>query len=483
MWDPIRWGLPPEAIAGLADDLVEFWTRFRHCFWTQTRDQARKAYHYLSGLLRMTEKRTFSGIGRNTGQSGENIQHFMSNSPWSTETVYTQVQAEIATTPELRTGGMLLLDESADAKAGTKTAGTGRQYNGRLGKVDVCQVGVFLAFVKGDTWTWVAGDLFLQEHWFEAKMAKDRQRLGIPSERTFKTKVELGWEMIRQAQVNGLPFEAVGCDDLYGRADWFRAEMAGADIVYMADVPGTTQAYLECPEFGVPETPPEHKGRPYSQPRVLSSDKPMMVSQIARRPDTQWQRIRVRTTERGELVAEFAAQRIWTMRDGKPTEEWLVIRRESDGDCRYAFSNAHPDTPLEDLAWMQCQRYFVERSIQDAKSEMGWDEFQAQKFRAWEHQLALTILASWFVAQTKLRWAQQYPRDPKLYHELEVDLLPALSVANVRELLRAVMPLPQLSRQQAADQVVKHLVNRTRSRKSRVKKKRSRAAHCARDPA
>lgn len=98
---------------------------------------------------------------------------------------------------------MLLLDESADAKAGTMTAGSGRLYNGRLGKVDVCQGGVFLTFVKGDTWTWVAVDLFLQEHWFEAKMAKERQRLGIPSERTFKTKLELGCEMIRQAQVNG----------------------------------------------------------------------------------------------------------------------------------------------------------------------------------------------------------------------------------------------------------------------------------------
>ena len=170
------------------------------------------------------------------------------------------------------------------------------------------------------------------------------------------------------------------------------------------------------------------------------------------------------------------------MRDEKPTREWLIIRRGSDGDCRYALSNAHPETPLEELAWMQTQRYFVERSIQDAKSEMGWDEFQAQKFRAWQHQLALTVLASWFVAQTKLRWAQQFQCDPKLYHELEVNLLPALSVANVRELLRAAMPLPQLSHQQAAELVVKHLVNRTRSRKSRMKKK-ARSAHGARDPA
>jgi len=431
----------------------------------------------------MTEKRTFAGIGRTTGQSGDSIQHFMTNSPWSAWDVYNQVQAEIAATPELRTGGMLLLDESADAKAGTKTAGAARQRNGRLGKVDLCQVGVFLSFVKDNTWTWVDGELFLPEHWFEANLADERKRLGIPSERTFKTKVQLGWEMIQRVLANGLPFEAVGCDDLYGRANWFRAELATADLIYMADVPCTTQVYLTCPEFGVPETPPGHKGRKYSLPRVLSDDKPLTVSQAAALPDTQWQRIRVRPTERGELVAEFAVRRVWTMRDEKPTEEWLIIRRDADEDCRYALSNAHTETPAEDLAWMHSQRYFVERSIQDAKSEIGWDEFQAQMFRAWEHQLALTILASWFVAQTKLRWAQQYPRDPKLYQELEVDLLPALSVANVRELLRAVMPLPQLSRQQAADQVVKHLVNRTRSRKSRVKKIRSRDVHCARDPA
>jgi SRSO17 transposase len=474
--------LPPEAIAGLADALVELWDRFRPCFRTKTRDQSPHAYHYLSGLLRMKKRRTFAGIGRATGQSGENIQHFMSNSPWSTQTVYTQVQAEIAATPELRTRGMLLLDESADAKAGTKTAGAARQYNGRLGKVDVCQVGVFLSFVKEDTWTWVDGELFLPEHWFEQKMAEERQRLGIPRERVFKTKVELGWEMIQRAQANGLPFEAVGCDDLYGRADWFRGKMDRAGLVYMADVPCSTEVYLECPEFGIPETPAKHKGRKYSRPRVLSSHKPVRVSQVVDRADTQWQRVRVRPTERGVLVAEFAARRVWTMRDGKPTEEWLVIHRESDGDCRYALSNAHPETPLEELAWMQTQRYFVERSIQDAKSEMGWDEFQAQKFRAWQHQLALTVLASWFVAQTKLQWKQRFQRDPKLYHELEVDLLPALSVANVRELLRAAMPLPQLSPHQAAELVVKHLVNRTRSRKSRIKKK-ARPAHRARDPA
>ena len=96
------------------------------------------------------------------------------------------------------------------------------------------------------------------------------------------------------------------------------------------------------------------------------------------------------------------------------------------------------------IAW-SCRRYFTERTFEDAKTEIGWDEFQAQKYRAWEHHLALTAAALWFVAQTKLAWAQAYTRDPALARQLEVEVLPALSTANVRELLKAVLPLPQLT--------------------------------------
>jgi predicted Co/Zn/Cd cation transporter (cation efflux family) len=121
------------------------------------------------------------------------------------------------------------------------------------------------------------------------------------------------------------------------------------------------------------------------------------------------------------------------------------------------------------LAWLKCVRHFVECANQEAKSEIGWDELQAQKFRAWEHHLAMTIMATWFIAETKYDWANTYARDPQLALELEVKALPALSVANVRTLLQASMPLPQLSPDQAAQLVVKHLVNRSRSTRSRHK--------------
>jgi hypothetical protein len=126
----------------------------------------------------------------------------------------------------------------------------------------------------------------------------------------------------------------------------------------------------------------------------------------------------------------------------------------------YALSNAPADAPLARLAELKWLRFGIACANREAKSDLGWDDFRAQKYRAWEHHLALTILAAWFVAQTKLEWAQQTPPDPALAADLGVVRVPALSVANVRELLKASLPLPQLSPEQAQRLVVKHLVGR-----------------------
>ncbi|HQM13894.1 MAG TPA: hypothetical protein PK832_05575 [Anaerolineae bacterium] len=214
------------------------------------------------------------------------------------------------------------------------------------------------------------------------------------------------------------------------------------------------------------------RGKAPTQPRVLSPEKPLSVAEIAGRPETQWQTLAVRSTVRGERQGTCAACRVWTLRDGVPTAEWLVMRRAADGKVTYAFSNTPADTPLETLAYMEAQRYFVERAIQDARSELGWDECQAFKYRAWEHHLALTIMAAWFITQTRLEWQAHYAADPQVQELLEVDELPVLSVANVRELLRATMPLRQLSSAQAQELIAQHLLNRARSRKSRLKKQR-----------
>jgi len=475
IYEPTRWGLPLEASTDLGNRLRQAWSRFRACFKTKTRDASEHAWTYLRGLLGMETERNYANIARRVvgpEEDGQNVQQFMSDSPWSAQAVIQQVQQEIIATPGLNEGGVLLLDESADEKAGPESAGAGRQHNGRLGKIELSQVGVFLAFFKGVVWTWVDGELFLPEFWFSEAMAKARQRVGVPLARQFATKIALGWRMIQRVKANGLPFEAVACDDLYGRSGWLRREMDAAHIIYMAEVPENTQVYLTRPKFGIPPTQPGHRGRKPKRPKVLSADKPVEVRRVAHLADTHFQRIRVRSTERGELDDPFAMRRVWTIRDGELAEEWLVIRHEYGQRYSYALSNAAADASPDYLAWLKCVRHFVERANQDAKSETGWDELQAQKYRAWEHHLAMTILATWFIAQTKYEWATAYGRDPELAQQMELDVLPALSVANVRELLQATMPLPQLSPEQATRLVVKHLVNRSRSTQCRLRAQR-----------
>jgi SRSO17 transposase len=446
IYDPCRWGIPLEAIASLPEALQAFWQRYSHHFRSRTRNVTQQGYAYWTALLRMRVGRYFAKIAEETGLPAETVQHFMSNSPWLSQPIYQQVQREIAETPSLG-GGALLADDSADAKSGPHSAGAQRQYNGRLGKIDLCQVGVFLAYAQGHTWTWVDAELFVPEAWFTPEMDAQRQRVGIPPDRTFRTKVELVQQMIARARENGLPFSFVACDETYGRSDDFRSWMDREGILYLVDVPCNTRVFLTEPPAPA-----------------------WTVKEVAADPQTVWQTLQVRPTERGMLVADYAARRVWTLRDGGPTPEWLVMRRETDGDLRYSLSNAAAETPLSRLAEMEAGRYFAERAIQDAKSELGWDEFRAIKYRAWEHQAALTVLASWFLAQVRLEWAERYPRDECLAHKLEVDVLPELSVANVREMLRAVLPLSQLTPERAQKLVVKHLLNRTRSRRSRLKK-------------
>jgi SRSO17 transposase len=479
LFEPQRWGLSPDLSRELPERLYDFWQRYYECFKTKTRNTGEYAYHYLSCLLRMETKRNYSNIGRAAGIAGENIQHFMSNSPWPAKAAVEQVQQEIKATPGLEQGGVLLLDESADQKAGDKSAGAGRQHNGRLGKVDMSQVGTFLAYAnltnpKQMIWTWVDGELYLQEHWVTEEMAELRQRVGLPPEQQFETKIEQGWEMIQRAKANGLPFEAVACDDLYGRSTWLRDNLNETGIIYMADVPRTTRIYLEKPVLGVPERLPGRPGPKPSRLQVVNGVKPFKVHQVARHADTTWQQVRVRPIERGDLNDPFTVRRVWTLREDKlePVEEWLVVRQEATNRYNYSLSNAPADVSLEYLAWLKCQRYFVERANQDAKSEAGWDELEARKYRGWVHHLTLVILAVWFAAQTKWEWAQKYIRDPLLALQFAVDVLPALSMANIRVLLRAAMPLPQHTPEDAVALVVEHFVNRTRSCASRLMRQR-----------
>jgi SRSO17 transposase len=437
--------------------------RHRASLRTKTHDKTEYGIWYVSGLLRVETDRNMANIGRKTGIPKQNMHHFMSNSPWSGMELIKSLQDEIKEKHEFQTGAMLILDESPDEKAGEHSAGAGRQHNGRLGKVEMSQVGVFLSLVTPRVNTWIDGSLFIPEHWFEEQYAARRKKVGLPEDREFQTKPELGWQMIQRAKENRVPFEAVAMDDLYGRNNQLRQRLDQAGIEYYGDIPANTIVYCDQPRIEYPKT---KAGKRSKQPQIVAQRR-YEARDLFHHPALEWQTITLRPNERGMLRAKFGRCRVWTVHNNHCRQEWLLIRQDGQR-LTYVLSNASNDISLKTMAWRKSHRYFIERSNQDAKSEFGWDEFQAMKYRAWEHQLALTILASWFVAETRLDWMNRFERDPALLEQYEVDVLPLLSVGNVRELLRAAMPFPHLSSQQAASLVIEHLVNRTRSRKSRL---------------
>jgi SRSO17 transposase len=406
----------------------------------------------------------------------------MSDSPWSSQSVFDQIQTEVAARPDLA-GGVLILDESGDQRAGDRSAGAAPQYIGRLGKVALGQVGVYISYcVDSHHWIMLDADLYLPECWFDADHTDLWKRWHIPK-RSFETKADIGIRLIRHARTNGVPFQVVTADGWYGRNKAFRATLDADGFVYVLDVPERTRVYRTRPEVGIPTA--RGKQEPPTEPRILSRERPVAVADLpALTNDLTLQPISVRHTERGMLTIQGAARRVWTVTaDLEVREEWLVIHQAEDGSMRYLLSNAPPTTCVTQLVTWGCQRYFVERTIEDGKSELGMDDLQACKYRAWMHHMALTALSLWFVADTKLAWAATCPRDPTLAADLGVVTMPALSTANVRAILLAVLPLPQFTVAETRHIIITHLVGRARSTASRLRtQERERAAAAANAP-
>src|SRR5712692_7979259 len=168
----------------------------------------------------MERGRTLAGIRRSSGIDKQGMQPFISQGKWAGPDTIARVHDEIAVRPELQEEAMWLLDESGDAHGGKATVGVARQYLGRLGKVEQGQGGVFVSLVKGNFWTWLDGELYLPQVWFREAYAEQRAQVGLPADRQFATKAELGLQLPERVRAHGIKAEAVGCDTFYGRDGW-----------------------------------------------------------------------------------------------------------------------------------------------------------------------------------------------------------------------------------------------------------------------
>lgn len=338
------------------------------------------------------------------------LQHFLSNSSWKERNILDQVALEA---DQLIGGGedsALLIDESGISKKGTKSVGVSRQWNGRLGKVDNCQVGVFAALSRGPFATLIDSRLYLPSKWTDDKARCDA--VGVPTEaQHFKTKPELALEMVQYARELGIRYSWVGADGLYGNDPAFLRALDELGEVFLIDVHKDQQVYLEDPKPRVPESSP---GRGRKSCRRQSKITPLRADQwVKQQPESAWRMVTLRESTKGSLNVEILHQRVWLW-DGEEDEghHWhLLVRREinAPNEIKYSLSNASEDTGPLKLAQMQGQRYWVERSFQDGKSHAGLSHYQARGWKAWHHHMALVMMAMLFMLEERIKQQEDYP--------------------------------------------------------------------------
>ena len=333
------------------------------------------------------------------GSRYQALHHMLSESAWDRGRVRRQLIVDA--NAHFGPAGALVIDESAIAKKGDKSAGVARQWNGRLGKTDNSQVGVFTAVTRDQVAAVVDGELYVPAEWF-ADPARC-QDAGIPEDRQFLTKGEIALAMIRRLRQEGLCFAYVVFDAGYGHLPWLLRALADDGEIFLAEVHANQVIYRGDPAPFLPERQ-SSKGR--MPTRLQAQRLPLTVAAWAdMQPPSHWHRLSVREGEKGEVVADYLTGRVWLWDENEARARcWhLLVRRELDGTTvKFCLSNAKPRASLRHLAEMQTARHFVERGFEDAKGSCGMADYQVRGFNAWHHHMALVMVALMFLAKERL---------------------------------------------------------------------------------
>lgn len=415
------------ACNGLGKHIQSFQARFR----SKTRDIAAQAEKYLHGLYQ-SPRANMERMSEMVAQTEyHSLHHMLSDAVWD----FAGVRQDAAQQANELLGGAaagLLLDESGFEKKGVASAGVARQYNGRLGKVENSQVGVFAALANGPLAAIIDFELFLPADWVadEARCAK----AGIPeSARIFRSKPQIAAEMVKRARAAGVRFAFIGADGLYGNATWLLFEWQAEGEVFATEVHIDQQFYFANPALALA---PPWQAREWA----------------ARLKPSAWQTVVLRDGEKGEVRAQFACTRVWvTHPNSEQSHEWHLLARRDGKKVKFLLSNAAPDTPLAELARMQAQRHFIERAFEDAKGCCGMADYQVRKWRAWHNHMALVCVALLFLVKERQKHAP--------YASL-------LSCADVVDLLVAQLPVKIHGRDDAVRTIVERHKRRQRARDS-----------------
>ena len=356
---------------------------------------------YIAGLLSELERKNVESIAYRHDQDRQNLQRFIGSSPWEHRPLQEELAGQIGS--ELgEDDGVIVFDPSGHKKCGNNSVGVQRQWLGRLGKVDNGQVGIYMGYTSRKDHALADVRLYLPKDW--AKDRKRRKKCGVPKEIRYQTRHELALDMLKN---NGkyLPHKWIAGDDEMGRSSRFRRDLRALDEQYLLDVPSNSNIrdlQAQCPAYS-------GRGRFPKQPfQRVDAWRDSLNKK-------DWTRINVRDGEKKPLALELVKRRVVARTErscGDAREELLVITRSFDenGKMKYDYhlSNAHPDTPLEELARVVKAEHRIEDCIKRSKSEAGLSDYEVRTWRGWYHHQMLSLIATWFLISETRRGKKIY---------------------------------------------------------------------------
>jgi len=281
---------------------------------------------------------------------------------------------------------VLIVDETGFLKKGTKSVGVQRQYSGTAGRIENCQIGVFVALSTSKGHALIDGALYLPELWCQDKARCDEA--GVPDDIPFATKPALAMKMIGHALDQAIRPDYILADEVYGNDSKFRR--------FLED---RRQAY------GVAVK---------SDQRLWVGIEQKRVDQIAAAaPSNTWFRCSVAQGSKGPRVYDWSAAKFGVLTE-KRQQHWLLIRRHLETkEFAYYLCCASPDATAKDLARAAGRRWSIEVCFEMTKQQTGLDEYEVRSWDGWHRHITLSMLAAAFLTAVRIEAARARPRRSK----------------------------------------------------------------------
>lgn len=410
--------LTVEQVEELAKRIEPFLQRYLPLF--QRAEQCTNAQHILEGKLSSLSRKTCEPIAHHVGVRREVLQDFIGVSPWEDSPILGEIRkhvSEVWNDPQ----GVLFGDGSGFAKKGDHSCGVKRQYCGRLGKVENCQIGIFLGYGCRYGHTLLDHRLFLPKEW--ANDQQRREKTGVPKEVVYKETWEIFLDQVDECK--DVPHAWVVADSEFGRVYQCRKGLRQRKERYVVDVRNDMLIR------DLRAKPPKRKGNRGPHPKQpWQSIQAWTESQ----PQTVWTRFEIRAGEKGPLLVEAAETQVQTRDDKRVGEQerLVVIRTVNNPEAKtwYTLSNAEESVPLAEVVGGHAQRHWEEAGFKEGKSEVGLAHYEVRGWRGWHHHMTMSLLALWFLGLER-------------FHEQETT--PALTVSVLREVFSRVFALERLT--------------------------------------